>query len=321
MNRRAAMLNRVGRAVEASAVACALTLFVVASSFAQTSPASSALAPPPIDESKLPDDKKSLTEVNKELTNPISSIWSITLQENTYWVNMPTGHADRNVINLQFQPVLPVSLTDNWNLINRPVIPVLNSTPYINTQSGNIHRVTGFGDTVFVTMLSPTENLVGRWLLAAGPTFIFPTATNSRLGQNKWQIGPAGVVGYLGDKFIAGVFPQQWWSVGGPGANTVSQLNMQYFASYFLPNGWSVGTSPSMLVNWYANKSGNMVTFPIGVSVAKVIKLGRLPIRIVVQPQYMPVHPDAFGQKWDIQVVIAPVIPKLIKGNLLDFGQ
>jgi len=34
--------------------------------------------PPPVDESKLPDDKKSLTEVNKELTNPISSIWSIT---------------------------------------------------------------------------------------------------------------------------------------------------------------------------------------------------------------------------------------------------
>jgi hypothetical protein len=30
------------------------------------------------------------------------------------------------------------------------------------------------------------------------------------------------------------------------------------------------------------------------------------------------VHPDAFGQKWDIQLTIAPVIPKLIKGNVLD---
>jgi len=273
--------------------------------------------PPSLDESKLPDDKKSLTEVNKELTNPISSIWSITFQNNTYWLNMPIGHDDRNQVNVQFQPVLPLSLTDNWNLINRPVIPVLNSSPYIN-KSGNIHRVTGFGDTIFVTMLSPTEKLVGRWLLAAGPTFIFPTATNSRLGQNKWQMGPGGVVGYLGEKFIVGVFPQQWWSVGGPGSNTVSQLNMQYFASYFLRDGWSVGTSPSLLVNWYANKSGNMLTFPIGMSVSKVIKIGRLPIRIAVQPQYMPVHPDAFGQKWNIQVIVAPVIPKLIKGNVLD---
>jgi hypothetical protein len=40
--------------------------------------------------------------------------------------------------------------------------------------------------------------------------------SNSRLGQNKWQIGPSGVFGYLGEKWIAGVFPQQWFSVGGP---------------------------------------------------------------------------------------------------------
>jgi hypothetical protein len=230
---------------------------------------------------------------------------------------MPIGRDDRNLVNVLFQPVLPVSMTDNWNLINRPVIPVLSSNPYINPKSGNNHRVTGFGDIVFVTMLSPTEHLVGRWLLAAGPTFIFPTATNSRLGQNKWQIGPAGVIGYLGEKFIAGVFPQQWWSVGGPGSNTTSQLNMQYFAAYFLRDGWSVGTSPSMLVNWYAKKSGNMLTFPVGVSVSKVIKIGPLPIRVGLQTQYMPVHPDAFGQKWNIQVTVAPVVPKLIKGNLL----
>ena len=136
-----------------------------------------------------PDETKSLTEVNKELSNPISSIWSLTFQQNTYWLTMPGGHAKRNQINLQFQPVLPVALTENWNLINRPVLQPLNSTPYIN-RSGNLHRVTGFGDTIFVTMLSPSDKLVGNWLLAAGPTFIFPTASNSRLGQNKWQLGP-----------------------------------------------------------------------------------------------------------------------------------
>ncbi len=261
-------------------------------------------------------ESQALTEVNKKLSNPIANFWSVTFQENTYWLNMPTGQADRNQENLQFQPVLPLSLTDNWNLITRPVIPLLSSTPYIN-RSGNIHRVTGFGDTVLVSMLSPTDRLVGNWLIGAGPTFIFPTASNSRLGQNKWQMGPAGVFGYLGKKFIVGVFPQQWWSIGGPGSNTTSQLNVQYFASYFLPDGWSIGTSPSILVNWYANSGGNMVTFPIGVSVSKVIKLGPLPVRIAVQPQYMPVHPDAFGQKWNIQITVAPVIPKLIKENIL----
>jgi hypothetical protein len=140
-------------------------------------------------------DGKSLDEVNKELSNPISSIWALQLQENTYWLNKP----ERNVVNLQFQPVLPLALTDNWNLITRPVFQVMNSTPYVN-KSGNLHRVTGFGDTILATLISPSPKLAGPWLLGAGPSFIFPTASNSRLGQNKWQIGPAGVFGYLGDK-------------------------------------------------------------------------------------------------------------------------
>jgi hypothetical protein len=257
--------------------------------------------------------KTSLTEVNKELSNPISSIWALQFQQNTFWLNKP----ERNVVNLLFQPVLPVSLTDNWNLISRPVIPVFNSTPYVN-KSGNLHRVTGFGDTVLVELLSPSPKLAGPWLFGAGPTFIFPTASNSRLGQNKWQIGPTGIFGYLGEKWIAGVFPQQWWSVGGPGSNTLSQLNLQYFFAYFPAAGWSVGTSPNMLVNWYAKKSSNMITFPLGLSISKVVKIGTLPVKFGVQGQYMPVHPDVFGQKWSLQFSVTPVIPKLIKGNVLE---
>jgi hypothetical protein len=252
----------------------------------------------------------SLDEVNKELSNPISSIWALQLQENTYWLNKP----DRNVVNLQFQPVLPLALTGDWNLITRPVFQVMNSTPYVN-ESLHLHRVTGFGDTIVGSLLSPSPKLAGPWLLGAGPSFVFPTASNSRLGQNKWQLGPAGVFGYLGDKWLAGVFPQQWFSVGGPGSQTVSQMNVQYFYAYLPGDGWGIGTSPNMLVNWYAS-NGNKVTFPIGLSVSKVIKIGPLPVKLAVQGQYMPVHPDVFGQKWNLQFAITPVIPKLIKGNL-----
>jgi hypothetical protein len=68
---------------------------------------------------------KSLDEVNKELSNPISSISALQLQENIYRLNKP----DRNVVNLQFRPVMPLGLTDEWNLITRPVFQVMNSTP------------------------------------------------------------------------------------------------------------------------------------------------------------------------------------------------
>src|SRR5258708_10116077 len=136
-------------------------------------------------------DSKSLDEVNKELSNPISSIWALQLQENTYWLNKP----DRNVVNLQFQPVLPLALTDDWNLITRPVFQVMNSTPYIN-DSGHLHRVTGFGDTILATLLSPSPKLAGPWLLGAVPSFIFPTPSNSRLRQNQLQLSPTRPFSY-----------------------------------------------------------------------------------------------------------------------------
>ena len=158
----------------------------------------------------------------------------------------------------------------------------MNSTPYVN-QSGNLHRVTGFGDTILATLLSPSPKIAGPWLLGLGPSFIFPSATNSRLGQNKWQFGPAGVIGYLGDKWLAGVFPQQWFSVGGNGSQTVSQMNIQYFFVYLPGDGWGIGTSPNILVNWYANKSGNMLTVPVGLNISKVIKVGPLPVKLQFQ--------------------------------------
>jgi len=303
-----------------------LGFLAVANASAQTTP-----NPPPVDESTLPDNQKSETEVNKELSNPISSIWALQIQENTYFIHPGIeDKSSRNSVNVQFQPVLPLALTDDWNLITRPVIQVVNSVPVprlvapevrsgpaASVPAARIYQATGFGDTILATLLSPSPKLAGPWLLGAGPTFIFPTATTTNVGQKKWQLGPGGVVGYLGDHYIVGLFPQQWFSVGGNGSKQTSQMNLQYFASYFLPHGWSVGTSPNVLINWYAS-DGNKVTFPIGLNVSKVQRLGILPVKFQVQGQYMPVNPSVFGQRWNIQVAITPVIPKLVKGNLLE---
>ena len=51
----------------------------------------------------------------------------------------------------------------------------------------------------------------------------------------------------------------------------------------------------------------------MGVAVGKVLKLGRLPIKVQLAGQYMPIRPDNGGQEWNIQFQLTPVIPKLIK--------
>lgn len=256
-----------------------------------------------------------LTEVNKQLTNPVSSLWSISFQQNNYILDMGPGQSLRWNSNLQFQPVLPVALTDNWNLITRPVIPLFVSQPHPDRNNPtDIDRTTAFGDMILLEMLSPSPKLVGNWLLGLGPTFIFPTASTDYTGQGKWQVGPAALVGYLSKKWILGAFVQNWQSFGGSGDSKTNQMNFQPVAAYFLPHAWSLGYSGNILANWKAG-GGDVWTVPIGLSVAKVLKLGPLPVKVALGGQYMPIHPDVGGQKWNIQLSVTPVIPKLIKGT------
>lgn len=46
----------------------------------------------------------------------------------------------------------------------------------------------------------------------------------------------------------------------------------------------------------------------VGVCAGKVMKIG-------LGVQWMPIRPDNFGQKWNIQLNLTPVIPKPIKGT------
>jgi hypothetical protein len=242
------------------------------------------------------------------LANPVSSLWSMVFQFNNY--NLTN---DRWNYNLNFQPVLPVGLTEDWNLITRPVIQVYNDVPYTDALGENA-RATAFGDWTQLELLSPAHS--EHWLLGAGPTFIFPTAGSVYTGQGKWQVGPSIVVAYMTRKYIFGVFPQQWWSFAGdPNRPKTNQMNLQPILNFFFEGGWNVGYSGNIFADWEA-PSNNRWTVPIGVGVGKVFKFGRLPVKIQLAGQYMVTQPDPVGQKWNIQISITPVIPKLIHGTL-----
>jgi hypothetical protein len=251
------------------------------------------------------DDGQSAIEAGKQAANPLSSQWLLQIQQNSTWIDMPSEGDARLQSNLQIQPLLSLKFTDNWNLIMRPVVPVA-STPYVDS-SGHGERAIGLGDTVFAAALSPGPAKAGNWLLAAGATSVFPTATESTLGQDKWQLGPSGAVGYAGTHFLTYVFPQQWFSIGGDGPRT-SQMNLQYAFVYFLSNGWSVGTNPAAQIDWKA-PDGDKVAFPIGLQIGKVRTLGRLPVKFDAQVQYYVARPDVHGPKWNLQFTITPVIP------------
>src|SRR5215471_5032857 len=254
------------------------------------------------------DGEESASELNRKLTNPVSSIWSIQSQFNNFELN--NGHWNNN---WNFQPVLPVSLTKDLNLITRPVMPFYNIVPH-ETAPNEFNRDAGLGDLALVELFSPANS--GNWVLGAGPTAIFPTATSHFTGQGKWQLGPSFVAGYLTKTYFIGVFPQQWFSFAGEhGRPDTNQMNLQPIASIFFGEGWDLGYSGNILINWNA-PSPDVWTVPIGLGLGKVVKFGRLPVKIQLAVQYIPVHPRISGQEWNVQVEITPVLPKLVKGVL-----
>ncbi|MCA9810596.1 MAG: hypothetical protein KC473_09675 [Candidatus Dadabacteria bacterium] len=253
---------------------------------------------------------ESLAEVGAQLANPVSSVWSIVFQNNFTFLEGEPSDKTRFRYNLNFQPVLPIPLTDNWNLITRPVFPLLIGQPVYNPESG-FHGRSGLGDIAMVNLISP--NKPSGFLWGIGPTWIFPTATKQNLGQQKWQVGPAAVGLYLSKDWIFGAFPQQWWSFAGKDNRPdTSMMNIQYFVWRLLPGAWQVGTgAPNITINWKADDD-NKVNLPIGLGVAKTVKLGELPVKFQLEGSYSVAHEDVLGQRWNIRLTITPVIPRLI---------
>jgi hypothetical protein len=268
-------------------------------------------------------DQPSAKELARQLNNPVSNVWSLTFQYNhSLLKGFPADGTEHQDL-LNFQPALPLHLTENWNLIVRPVLPFIFEhpvlSPRIDPNTDEIHAdfedESGFGDISMIALLSPAK-LKSRFLWGVGPTFIFPTASKDELGQEKWQAGPSAVGLWMGKEWIWGVFPQHWWSFAGNNDRKSTNLtNIQYFIWRMLPGEWQIGMSPNITMNWEADQN-NRFTVPVGLGVGKLVKLGKLPVKIQLQGQYSVIHPDDYGQRWNFQLQVTPVIPNLIKDVL-----
>jgi len=62
------------------------------------------------------------TDLAKQSQNPVSDLISVPFENN---LNFTAGTEDAYVNVLNVKPVLPVRIAENWNLINRAIIPIV----------------------------------------------------------------------------------------------------------------------------------------------------------------------------------------------------
>jgi hypothetical protein len=281
-------------------------------------------------------------EAARKTANPLGGDFIIFLtQWDNYFLDGDITDETRNINTVAIQPVIPIpmeALGENWIMVNRPTFPVIMNAdlpmlPGIDLSGGGPPEIpsslppmippgglpfgdeSGFGDIVMFNLLGqsiPTERWGGGdFVWGLGPTWAFPSASDEDIGSGKYQVGPAAVGAFIGKKFIVGGLFQHWESIasGGKGSGNpvaFSWLNLFYF--WNLENGWQVGGTPVITADWEADDDQRW-TVPIGVGVYKTHFFGKMPIKMGVEMQYMPVRPDAYGQHFNIRLTFAPVFP------------
>jgi hypothetical protein len=253
---------------------------------------------------KQEQNQNSADEIARELSNPVSATASLVFQ-GTYngWTGSLEGVNDQHSSSFVFLPTLPFKL-GKYNLTVRPSFP-LAAAPYI-TDEGSWDIKRGFGDIVLLGLLGTATE--GGFLYGAGPTAIFPTASDPSLGGQQWQVGPAALAGILKKWGVVGLLWQHWWGFGaeeGVDAKNVGTLQLFYWFS--AGSGWQVGGSPIATSNYVAGSDASFVV-PLNLGVAKTFILGRTPVKATLQGQYFVTRPDVLGQSWGIFFQIVPVI-------------
>ncbi len=239
------------------------------------------------------------SELAKATQNPVSDLISLPFQNNT---NFDVGPQEKTQNILNIQPIWPVSLNANWNLITRTIVPVV-SQPALTPGHD---RTDGLGDTTFTAFFSPRKP--SKWIWGAGPAVLLPTASDDVLGSDKWGLGPSVVVLTMPGSWVIGSLLSNVWSTGGSGDADVNLFTWQYFINYNMADGWYLSSAPIMTANWEAD-SGNKWTVPVGGGGGKVFRIGKQPVNATAQAFYNVEKPQ-FGADWTLRIQLQFLFPK-----------
>jgi hypothetical protein len=244
----------------------------------------------------------SAEELAKLAQNPVGNLISVPFQNNTN-LNYGPQKGTQNILNIQ--PVIPIDVNKDWNIITRTIVPVVWQPALTPDESST----TGIGPAQFSAFLSPADPK-GGVIWGAGAIAQIPTTSASALGSYRWGLGPTFVILHLdkGDPWVYGVLLNNVWSVGNGAGGSYNNFLMQPFLNYNFEGGTYLTSSPILTANWKAD-GGNQWTVPLGGGIGHIFHFGKLPVNTQISGYYNIVKPD-FGPNWQIRAQVQFMFPK-----------
>lgn len=236
-------------------------------------------------------------ELAKKLQNPIASLISVPLQNN---FDFGIGPDDGFRYTLNVQPVIPISLTPQWNLISRTILPIIYQDD-IFPGSGDQF---GLGDTTQSLFFSPNKTEPLIW--GAGPVLFIPTGTDALLGAEKWGAGPTIVVLKQSGAWTYGLLANHIWSFAGDDDRAdISNTFLQPFLSYTFKHALTLAANTETTYDW----ENSQWTVPLQMAVSQVLTLGRQPISIGLTGRYWAERPTT-APEWGLRFIVTLLLPK-----------
>jgi len=279
-------------------------------------------------------------ELAKQLSNPVASLISVPFQANYDTGAGPTNDGWKFTLNIQ--PVVPISISKDWNVIIRTILPIIaqkdlfyrevpdfpglprdvrNQIPpglrdaaeeaaedlYNDAVKKNPQNryQSGLGDTLMSYFLSPKEPTAGGLIWGAGPVFLFPTASHPFLGGGKWGAGPTIVALKQTHGWTYGVLANHVWSFAGDSdRNDISSTFVQPFISYTTKTHTTFTLNTESTYDW--NES--QWTVPINLVAAQLFKVGKLPVQFAIGGRYYAEGPSG-APEWGLRAVFTLLYP------------
>jgi hypothetical protein len=240
----------------------------------------------------------STADLAKKLANPVSSLISVPFQLNYDGNIGPADDGERVTLNIQ--PVVPVSLNDEWRMISRTILPVIHQKDIFPGAGSQ----TGIGDITQSLFFSPQEPGASGVIWGAGPVLLVPTASDDLLGTGKWGAGPTMILLKQSGHVTYGALANHIWSFGGDGDRAdVSSTFLQPFVSLTTPDAMTYGLNIEATYDWESDEAG----IPLNASVSKVMMLGRQHASLGFSLRYwldsIPTGPEGLGARLTFTLV------------------
>lgn len=245
------------------------------------------------------DEKAKAAELAKKLSNPVASLISVPIQNN--W-DFGIGSANAMRYTANVQPVIPFSMSADWNVITRTIVPII----YAESPVAGGSDKSGLGDISQSFFFSPTAPTSRGWIWGAGPVFLYPTATDDALGGEKFGLGPTAVLLKQEKGWTYGLLANHIWSVAGPSSRAdVNATFLQPFLSFTTKKFTTFGIAAESTYDW----ENQQWTVPLNVSVSQLLKLGKQPVSFALGGKYYAEGPDG-GPDWGLRFTVTFLFPK-----------